>query len=79
RAAQLKKRVILVEREKLGGMCLHYGCIPSKTLIHAANFVEEAKEAETIGIMAKAEINVEKLRAWKQRVIDQLCQGIVYM
>ncbi|MBI5225949.1 dihydrolipoyl dehydrogenase [Candidatus Micrarchaeota archaeon] len=79
RAATLGKKVILVEKEKLGGMCLHYGCIPSKTLIHAANFVEDARHAEEIGLSVSTTVNVEKLRAWKQSVIGTLCTGIEHL
>ena len=79
RAAALGKQVTLVEKEKLGGMCLHYGCIPSKTLIHVANFVEDARHAEQIGLLVSTSIDIEKLRAWKQAVIGQLCNGIEHL
>ena len=79
RAATLGKKVTLVEKEKLGGMCLHYGCIPSKTLIHAANFVEDARHAEEIGLSVSTTVNIDKLRAWKQNVIGKLCSGIEHL
>ncbi len=79
RAAALGKQVTLVEKEKLGGMCLHYGCIPSKTLIHAANFVEDARHAEEIGLSVSTTVNIDKLRAWKQNVIGKLCSGIEHL
>ncbi len=79
RAATLGKSVTLVEKERLGGMCLHYGCIPSKTLIHAANFVEDARHAEEIGLIATTSIDVAKLRSWKEKVIGQLCRGIEHL
>ncbi|MBI2445798.1 dihydrolipoyl dehydrogenase [Candidatus Micrarchaeota archaeon] len=79
RAAALGKSVTLVEKERLGGMCLHYGCIPSKTLIHAANFVEDARHAEEIGLTASTSVDVAKLRAWKEKVVGQLCRGIEHL
>ncbi len=55
RLAQLKKDVILVEAEKsLGGICLNEGCIPSKALIHAADFLEQAQFADRMGIYGHA-------------------------
>src|SRR2546426_9995631 len=52
RAAQLGKRVLLVERDKLGGECLNYGCIPSKALIHTANLVHAIERAAERGVEA---------------------------
>ena len=45
RAAELGSKVVLVEKDKLGGTCLHWGCIPTKTLLHAAEVADEAREA----------------------------------
>jgi dihydrolipoamide dehydrogenase len=51
RAADLGKKVLLVEKyESLGGVCLNVGCIPSKTLLHAAQIINEAKEGSSYGI-----------------------------
>lgn len=77
-AADKGKKVILVERDKrLGGVCLNRGCIPSKALLHAAKTIEESKESANRGItFGKPEINLEKLRGWKESVIQKLCGGL---
>ncbi|MBF0418841.1 MAG: dihydrolipoyl dehydrogenase [Magnetococcales bacterium] len=60
-----------------GGVCLHWGCIPSKALLHAAKIINEAKEAENIGIrFQKPEIDLAALRAWKNKVVERLTSGL---
>jgi len=78
RAAELGIKTMLVESmPKPGGTCLHVGCIPSKALLHAAEVIGEAKSAESYGLkFAQPEIDVNKLRAWKESVIDKLAGGI---
>jgi len=78
RAADLGKQVTLVERYPvLGGVCLNVGCIPSKTLLHVANVLNEAKELSPAGInFVKPEINLEHLRDWKNKVSSQLNSGL---
>lgn len=77
-AADKGKKVILVEREKrLGGVCLNRGCIPSKALLHAAKLISEAKESEHRGITFGApKIELGKLRAWKDSILEKLSGGI---
>lgn len=77
-AADQGKQVILIEKdEKLGGVCLNRGCIPSKALLHASKMIHEAKESEKRGItFGEAEINLDKLRSWKQSILDKLSGGI---
>jgi len=77
-AADKGKQVILVDREeRLGGVCLNYGCIPSKALLHATQMIREATPSEARGISFGApEINLEKLRAWKDSVLNKLAQGL---
>src|SRR6185436_11125429 len=77
-AADLGKKVILVEREKrLGGVCLNRGCIPSKALLHATKVIEEAKESVNRGLtFSPPAINLEKMRAWKESVLQKLGSGI---
>ena len=66
RLAQLGKKVTLVEKEELGGLCLQHGCIPSKSLIHASNVWQSFKEAKKMGFESKGmKINAKKLFAWK--------------
>ncbi|MFZ2171311.1 MAG: dihydrolipoyl dehydrogenase [Methylococcaceae bacterium] len=78
RAADLGKQVILVERYPvLGGVCLNVGCIPSKTLLHVANVLNEAKELSSAGInFIKPEVNLEQLRDWKNKISSQLNAGL---
>jgi dihydrolipoamide dehydrogenase len=79
RAADLGKAVVLVERwPTLGGVCLNVGCIPSKALLHAAKVLAEAKEmAEHGGLLfAQPEIDIDKLRAWKDGVVKRLTGGL---
>lgn len=79
RAAELGIKCMLVEASpKPGGTCLHVGCIPSKALLHAAEVVEEAKVAESFGLnFGKPKIEVDKLRGWKDSILDKLSSGIV--
>ena len=78
RAADLGLKTVLVEREdKLGGVCLNVGCIPSKALLHMARVLAEAEEAEVAGIsFGKPKVDLEKLVAWKQSVVDRLTGGL---
>ena len=66
-AADKGKKVTLVEQNpRLGGVCLNVGCIPSKALLHATEILREMKESAARGIaLGEAEINLDKLRAWK--------------
>jgi len=77
-AADLGKKVILVEQDnRLGGVCLVRGCIPSKALLHATGQLAEAKEAAHRGItFAPPQIDLAKLRAWKESVVNKLAQGV---
>lgn len=78
RAADLGKKVILIERyATLGGVCLNVGCIPSKALLHAAKVITEAEEAEAHGIVfGKPQVDINKLRTWKESVISKLTKGL---
>ncbi len=78
RAADLGKRVVLVERyPTLGGVCLNVGCIPSKALLHAAKVISDARDMGAHGIrFAEPQIDLQALRAWKRGVVDQLTGGL---
>ena len=78
RAADLGKRVVLVERyPTLGGVCLNVGCIPSKALLHVAKVITEADEMAHAGVsFGKPKIDLEKLRAWKSGVVGKLTRGL---
>jgi dihydrolipoamide dehydrogenase len=78
RAADLGLRVALVERyDRLGGVCLNVGCIPSKALLHAARVVAETQEMATHGIsFGKPQVDLPKLLEWKTSVVDRLTDGL---
>ena len=80
-AADLGKKVILIEREKvLGGVCLNRGCIPSKALLYAAHTVSAARESEHRGItFAPPAIDVAKLRHWKDSILARLSGGVAQL
>jgi len=77
-AADKGKKVVLVEQDKrLGGVCLNYGCIPSKALLHAAKLINEAKGSSFRGItFAAPSIDLDKMRAWKESILVKLSQGV---
>ncbi len=78
RAADLGKKVILIERNStLGGVCLNVGCIPSKALLHAAKVISETKEMSEFGVkFASLEIDLHALRGWKNKIVQQLTSGL---
>ena len=78
RAADLGLNTILVERyPTLGGVCLNVGCIPSKTLLHAARVVAEAEEMAARGIsFGTPAVDLDALRAWKESVVAKLTGGV---
>ncbi len=81
RAADLGKKVVLIERyDSIGGVCLNVGCIPSKALLHTAQVINEAEEFEEIGVVFnKPEIDLDKLRAYKNKVVGKLTGGLKHL
>ena len=81
RAADLGLKVALIERYPiLGGVCLNVGCIPSKALLHAAVVVDQASAMADHGIVfGEPEIDIDKLRGWKEKVVGQLTGGLASM
>ncbi len=81
RLAQLGKDVMLVEESpELGGVCLKEGCIPSKALIHAVEFLEQAKKSKKMGITVEGvSIDVAKMTDWKNRIVKQLTSGVKFL
>jgi dihydrolipoamide dehydrogenase len=80
RASQLGLKVAIVEKDKLGGTCLHRGCIPSKALLRSAEVYATAKRGEEYGVIAK-EIVLDflKVQERKQSIIEQLHAGIKHL
>lgn len=78
RAAQLGKSVTIVERERIGGECLNYGCIPSKSLISAADFYSKmVNDASKMGIeIEEAKVDMKQLQQWKGKIKKRLVYGV---
>ena len=77
RLAQLGKKVTVIEKAEVGGVCLNRGCIPSKALIHAGTVFEKTQHAEEMGITVKgAELDFKKLMTWKGEVVKKLTGGV---
>lgn len=80
RAAQLKKRVVLVEKHKIGGTCMNFGCIPAKYLLHQAKIYEEFKGNKNLeGPLEKIRYNWKKVQEEKNKVIEKLVRGIEFI
>jgi dihydrolipoamide dehydrogenase len=77
RASQLGLSVVLIEQDKLGGTCLHRGCIPTKALLHAGEVADTAREGESIGVQSTFNgIDMSKVNAYKDGVIGRLYKGL---
>jgi dihydrolipoamide dehydrogenase len=77
RAAEFGKRVALIEKDKVGGTCLHKGCIPTKALLHAAEVADSARESEKFGVKAALEsIDAPAVLAYQQGVVERLWKGL---
>ncbi len=80
RAAQLGLRTAVVERYKLGGICTHWGCIPTKALLHSAELVERLKDASSLGVeTGPVVINFAKMQERKTAVVERLHRGIQFL
>jgi dihydrolipoamide dehydrogenase len=77
RSAQLGKTVALIERDKLGGTCLHRGCIPTKALLHAAEVADVTREAGVFGVSATLNgIDMPKVNTYRDGIVDRLFKGL---
>ncbi|NJP65566.1 MULTISPECIES: dihydrolipoyl dehydrogenase [Streptomyces] len=77
RGAQLGLDVALIEKGKLGGTCLHNGCIPTKALLHAGEIADQARESEQFGVKATFEgIDIQAVHAYKDGVVSGLFKGL---
>jgi dihydrolipoamide dehydrogenase len=77
RAAQLGLSVVLIEKDKLGGTCLHRGCIPTKALLHAGEVADQTRESEQFGIKAElVGIDMAGVNAYKDGVVSRLYKGL---
>ncbi|MFI5420965.1 MAG: dihydrolipoyl dehydrogenase [Nitrososphaerales archaeon] len=76
RLAQLGKSVVVIEKDKIGGVCLNVGCIPSKALITVSKLVKNARNASKMGVEAHVDVNNAKLQEWKEDVVTKLTGGV---
>ena len=77
RGAELGLSVAMVERDKVGGTCLHYGCIPTKALLHAAEVADTVRHSSDVGISASFEgIDLPKVNDYKDKVVSKLYKGL---
>ncbi|ACV06649.1 dihydrolipoyl dehydrogenase [Kytococcus sedentarius] len=77
RAAELGLTVALVEKGKLGGTCLHSGCVPTKALLHAAEVADSTRESDTFGVNATFEgIDMGRVNSYKEGIIGRLHKGL---
>ena len=77
RASQLGLSVVLIDKDKLGGTCLHRGCIPTKALLHAAEVADTARDAAEFGVIAQLDgIDMPKVNAYRDGVVGRLYKGL---
>ena len=77
RLGQLKQKVVCVEKEEVGGVCLNWGCVPSKALIAASHTYEKAKNGASMGLLAdNVRVDVDKMQDWKGGIVKKLTGGI---
>src|SRR4051794_38293972 len=78
RLGQLKQKVLCVEKADVGGVCLNWGCIPSKALIAAAHTFDKMKHASEIGLMGVTAPSVDaaKMQGWKEGIVKKLTGGV---
>ncbi len=79
RAAELGMSVALVEKEKMGGACLNYACIPSKTMINIAKMYYDTKNAGQFGISGQLQLDANKIFEWRVGVSNKLQEGVIFL
>ncbi|APR83321.1 Dihydrolipoamide dehydrogenase of pyruvate dehydrogenase complex [Minicystis rosea] len=76
RLGQLKQKVLVIEKDQPGGVCLNWGCIPSKALISAAGLYEKAQHSAAMGIKASVELDPNAMQDWKEGIVKRLTGGV---
>ncbi len=80
RASQLGMRTAIVERDKLGGTCLHYGCIPTKALLHVAEVAELVRAGARLGVRVDGvSVDMAAVHSYRERVVGTLHRGVEYL
>ncbi len=77
RAAQLGKRTAVIERDKVGGRCLNYACIPAKAVLRSADLLSEIRDAEEFGLrVGGVEVDYPAVQARREKVVSTLTSGV---
>ena len=78
RLGQLKQKVLCIEKEEVGGVCLNWGCVPSKALISASHTYEQMLHSEVMGLSIEGKVNVDvnKMQDWKAGIVKKLTGGV---
>ncbi|MEM3670427.1 MAG: dihydrolipoyl dehydrogenase, partial [Thermoprotei archaeon] len=76
RLGELGKKVVLFEKNRLGGECLNYGCIPTKTYINIVKIADRAEKFHERGIVGSVQVELKALKRWKDTVVAQLSKGV---
>ncbi|MFB0568007.1 MAG: FAD-dependent oxidoreductase, partial [Nitrososphaeria archaeon] len=80
RAAQLGGKVVVIEKDNLGGTCTNWGCIPTKALLRTAELISDIRRADEFGLtVPKPGYNLRKLTERMDRIVSRLVQGIEYL
>ena len=80
RGAQLKKKVLLVEKHKIGGTCMNYGCIPAKYLLHQTKTYKGLRENRNLeGHLSDIKLNWKKVQQERSRIVDRLVKGLEFL
>ncbi len=80
RAGQQGMNVAIIEEDKIGGVCLNIGCIPSKSLIYASGLVDKIRHADTMGlVVGDVSIDGKKLQEWKSGIVNRLTTGVGFL
>ncbi len=80
RAGQKGKKVLIVERENLGGVCLNHGCVPTKSLLHSAKLYKSALHAERYGVLTEnVQFDITAAMNWKKNVVSTMVDGIKFL
>jgi len=80
RAGQLGLKTAVIEEDKIGGVCLNVGCIPSKSLIYASGLVDKIRHADAMGLtVSSVEVDGKKLQEWKSGIVNRLTTGVGFL
>ncbi len=80
RAGKLGQKVLLIEKERLGGVCLNHGCVPTKSLLNSVKLYKHAQESENYGVTVEgARFSLEVAMKWKRNVVDTMVGGIDFL